>query len=164
MKFNWIGKGFLYGEYMNFFSITAFNVEQVFYIYKTLDEDETFIFNIKNADKIEKNTIETSEDIGENVNYIHLIETDEWFRKKYKRSYNLIKFECENDIIITIGTYTDSRNIPTPNNSYLLCGSDFVNVLAESRYIWSSKDIYNTPFHNLASILNKNELTKQLLK
>jgi len=164
MMFNWTGSGFLYGERLNFFSITSFDVEQIFYIYTSTMDDDDNIFYIKNARKINKNVISIDEYIDEKVKYIHLIETDDEFRKNFKRSYNLIKLECEHDTIITIGSYTDSKAKPIPDNSYILCQSDFVNVLAESKYIESADDIVNTSFYGLSSILSKNELTKQLLK
>lgn len=164
MKFNWIGRGNLYGEIISFFSITSFDVEQVFYIYKSTMDDDDQIFYIKSAKKMDTHLITIDNEIDEKINYIHLIETDDEFRKKYKRSYNLLKFECENNIIVTMGTYTDSRSKPIPDNSYLLCQTDFVNILAGSRFVSSVDDIHNTPFQELGSILNKNELTKQLLK
>jgi hypothetical protein len=162
MTFNWIGSGFLFGVFLDFFSITAFGVEQIFQIYKSNDEDQ--IFYIKKAKDVKNNLIEKNKEVYEKINNIYLIKTDDEFRKKYKRTYNLLKFECENNEVITIGAYTDSKNIPTPDNTYILCENDFINILAKPKIITSHKDLEETEFNGLKSILNKNELTKELLK
>jgi hypothetical protein len=66
--------------------------------------------------------------------------------------------------VFTIGIYNDNGKKPTVDNSYLLCTTDFVNVLARAEKITGSKQIENTPFAALGSLFNKNELTKKLLK
>jgi hypothetical protein len=163
MKLNWIGEAFKYGRTLEFFSITSFGVEQIFYIFSVSDDESDDIFKVEYLKEINTKVIETTEEIEEPVKAVYLINTDDDFRKKMKRSYYLLKFVTDNEVF-TIGIYNDNGKKPTVDNSYLLCTTDFVNVLARAEKITGSKQIENTPFAALGSLFNKNELTKKLLK
>jgi len=159
--FDWIGEGFSFGQRVKFFQITYEDVLLVFCIYKTtLFSDEPFVI-----ERITKNikSINIQHEIEEEIKDIHLIKTDDNFRKKFKRSYYLLKFITENDVI-TIGAYTDNQKKMMPDNLYLLCERDFINVLAKTDIIKSIDQIAMTAFDPLKSTLNKKELAKELLR
>lgn len=159
--FDWTGKSFSFGQKVNFFQITFEEVPLVFCIYKTTSfSDEPFVI-----ERVSKNIklIEIQHEIEEEIKEIHLIKTDDDFRKKFKRSYYLLKFITENDII-TLGAYTDNQKRMTPDNLYLLCEIDFINILAKSDLVESIDQIAMTAFDPLKSILNKKELAKELLR
>ena len=159
--FDWTGKSFSFGQKVDFFQITFEEVPLVFNIYKTTSfSNEPFVI-----ERISKNIklIEIRHEIEEEIKEIHLIKTDDDFRKKFKRSYYLLKFITENDII-TVGAYTDNQQRMTPDNLYLLCERDFINILAKSELIESIDQIAMTAFDPLKSIFSKKELAKELLR
>jgi len=160
LKFNWLGDGFSFGQKVKFFSISAHGLELVFSIFKHATEDG--VFSIRRETKNIK-TINKSTTVEEDVKNIYLIKTDNDFRKKTKHSYHIIKFETEN-YIVNIGAYSDSQNEMTPNNSYLLCTSEFINLLAPTEKIEDIEQIRNTCFNPMMCLLDKNEMTKELLK
>lgn len=163
MKLNWLGEAFKYGRALEFFSITSFGIEQVFYIFSISDEESHDIFKIEYSKEINTKVIETTEEIEEPVKSVFLIKTDDDFRKRMKRSYYLLKFVTDNEVF-TVGIYNDNGKKPTVDNSYLLCTTDFINVLTRAEKVTTSEQLEGTPFEELGSIFNKNELTKKLLK
>lgn len=161
MTFDWIGEGFTYGQKVSFFQITSEDVALVFCIYKTTSfSDEPFVI-----ERISKNikSININHEIEEEVKGVYMIQTDDVFRKKFKRSYYLVKFVTESDVI-TIGAYTDNDKRMKPDNLYLLCERDFVNILAETKIIESVEEIADTAFDPLKPIFNRKELAKELLR
>lgn len=162
MKFNWIGDAFEYGSRLNFFSISAHNVELNFVLYPVSDPDDDAIFGIQRSSK-NPNTINKEIEIDEDIEEVYLIETDNDFRKKFKRSYQMMKF-VTSDHVISVGIYNDNGKQPTPDNSYLLCTTDFINLLADSKKIENADQIKDTPFRELMCIFSKKELAKELLK
>ena len=161
MTFDWIGEGFTYGQKVNFFQITSEDVPLVFCVYKTTSfSDEPFTL-----ERISKNikSINIQHEIEEDIKNVHIIKTDDAFRKKFKRSYYLVKFETEENII-TVGAYTDNDKRMTPDNLYLLCERDFINILAPSKIIESVEQVSHTAFDPLKPIFNKKELAKELLR
>lgn len=162
MKFNWIGDAFEYGSRLNFFSISAHNVDLNFVLYPVSDPDDEAVFGVQRSPK-NPNTINKETEIDENINEVYLIQTGESFRKSFKRSYRILKFVTDNHVI-SIGIYNDNGKKPTPDNSYLLCTTDFINLLAESEKIENAEQIKDTPFQELMCIFSKKELAKELLK
>jgi hypothetical protein len=160
LKFNWLGDGFSFGQKVKFFSVSAHGLELMFSIYKHATEEG--VFSIKRETKSLK-TINKNFTIDEDVKNIYLIKTDVDFRKKMKHSYHIIKFETESHIV-NIGAYSDSLDEMTPNNSYLLCTSDFINLLAPTEKIEDIEQIRDTCFNPLMCLLDKNEMTKELLR
>ena len=159
--FDWTGKSFSFGQKVDFFQITFEEVPLVFNIYKTTSfSDEPFVI-----ERVSKNIklIEIQHEVEEEIKETHLIKTDDDFRKKFKRSYYLLKFITENDII-TLGAYTDNQKKMTPDNLYILCERDFINILAKSELIESIDQIAMTAFDPLKSTFNKKELAKELLR
>ncbi len=161
MTFDWIGEGFLYGRKLAFFQITTEGVPLVFTIHEGNElTDHPFV-----VQRIKKNikSINIEHEIEEEISKIHIIQTDNVFRKKMKRSYSLLKI-IAGDQIITIGAYTDNKKIMKSDNLYILCERDFINILASSELLTSSEQINGTPFEVLAPIFNKKELAKELLR
>lgn len=159
--FDWIGEGFNYGKKINFFSITTEDVQLIFCIYKTTTfSDEPFV--IERATK-NINSINIQNEIEEEIKNIYIVKTDDFFRKKFKRSYYLLKFETESRII-TVGAYTDNRMAITPDNMYLVCEGSYINILAETEVVESAEQLDGTAFGPLKAIFNKKELAKELLK
>lgn len=161
LKFNWLGQGMHYGQNVSFFCLTAFNIDLVYSISKKTkmsDEEESFIINRetqKTIGSINKNRI-----VDETINNVLLIKTDEAFHKKFKHSYYLLKFVTENNVV-TIGRYSDNIS----NSSfYLICGTDFINLLAEAKKIELADDIRDTVFKPLMCVFDRNEMTKELLR
>lgn len=161
MIFDWIGEGFTYGQKVSFFQITSEDVPLVFCIYKTTSfSDEPFV-----VERISKNikSINVNHEIEEEIKNVYLIKTEDDFRKKFKRSYYILKFETESNII-TIGAYTDNEKRMKPDNLYLLCEKDFINILARADLVESVDQISTTAFDPLKPIFNKKELAKELLR
>ena len=161
MIFDWIGEGFTYGQKVSFFQITSEDVPLVFCIYKTTSfSDEPFVL-----ERISKNikSINIKHEIEEEVKNVYLIKTDDVFRKKFKRSYYVVKFETESNVI-TVGAYTDNHMRMKPDNLYLLCEVDFINILARADLVESVDQISTTAFDPLKPIFNKKELAKELLR
>ena len=161
MIFDWIGEGFTYGQKVSFFQITSEDVPLVFCIYKTTSfSDEPFVI-----ERISKNikSINIQHEIEEKVDAVFIIKTDDDFRKKFKRSYYLLKLVTESEVI-TIGAYTDNEKRMKPDNLYLLCEKDFINILARADLVESVDQISTTAFDPLKPIFNKKELAKELLR
>lgn len=159
--FDWIGEGFSYGEKTRFFSITTEGVQLVFCIYKTTSfSDEPFVI-----ERISKNinSINIETPIEEEIKNIYMVNTDDFFRKKFKRSYYLLKIETESEVI-TLGAYTDNNRIMTPDNLYLLCNTDYINILARTELVTEVEQIDYTAFKPLKAIFNKKELAIELLR
>lgn len=164
MKLNWIGEAPWYGRNLNFMYFTSFGVDQYFYIYGVSDDEESnHLFKVKYADEVNTMMMGHWGEVYEDIESVHLIKTDEDFRKRMKRSYNLLKFVTDSEVL-TIGIYNDDGKIPTLDNSYLLCTIDFVSILAESERVTSSDQLKGTPFEEMGSLFNKSQLTKRLLK
>ena len=159
--FDWIGEGFSYGQKVNFFQITTEEVPLVFCIYKTTSfSDEPFVI-----ERVSKNikSINIQNEIEEEIKAVYLIKTDNDFRKKFRRSYYLLKFITELEVV-TIGAYTDNEKRMTPDNLYLLCEKDFINILAKAEKVESISQLAITAFDPLKSIFDKKELAKDLLR
>ena len=159
--FDWRGEGFTYGQKVSFFQITYEDVPLVFCIYKTTSfSDEPFVI-----ERIKKNikSININDEIEEEIKNIYLIKTDDDFRKEFKRSCYILKFVTETEVV-TIGAYTDNQKKMTPDNLYLLCERDFINVLAKGELVESVEQIEMTAFDPLKPIFNKKELAKELLR
>jgi hypothetical protein len=160
--FKWYGSGFDYGQKVKFFCLEIDQVELIFTIHKSTHlSDEPFL--IERSTKKNVNTITTEHESGEVVSSIHLIKTDENFRKKFKRSYYLLKFITA-DQVFTIGAYSDSSSKMNAMNSYLLCTHEFINLLADSVVVTEPQQIMNTAFECLKCLFSKKELAIELLK
>jgi uncharacterized protein Veg len=162
LKFNWIGEGMHYGQDTHFFCLRAFNIDLVYSINKRTkmsDGEESFLINRETQKSI--GSINKNRTVDETINSVFLIKTDDAFHKKFKHSYYLLKFVTESNVI-TIGKYVD--NINASNSFYLICGTDFINLLAEAKKIESADDIRETAFKPLMCIFDRNEMTKELLR
>jgi hypothetical protein len=158
LKFNWIGQGFSFGQQMKFFCISAHALDLVFSIRRD-SEGHGFVItretkNIKTINRLVK--------IEEDVKNIFLIVTDEAFEKKFKRAYYILKFETEN-YVATVGTYTDNVGYGVAN-TYVLCTTDFINLLAATVKVETADQLRLTDFGSLMCIIDKNEMTKELLR
>lgn len=160
LKFNWIGDGFAFGSKVKFFSVSAHGLELVFSIFKQSDGECPFA--VRRESKNTK-TVNKERMIDEDVKNIYLIRTDSAFRKKFRHSYYVLKFETEN-FVVNIGAYADSMEAMTPNNSYLLCTTDFINLLAEYQKIETAEQLAESSFSPLMCLIDKNEMTKELLR
>lgn len=162
LQFSWIGNGFEYGQRLDFFAFSIKGIELVFFIYPTGDPDSKHPFSINKIDK--KMTANKIDIIEEKVKSIHLIETDDDFRKRFKRSYNIIKITTAEEKTITIGSYCDSDRKPTSENSHVVCTMDFINLLSKSINITTADQLDSTPFEAIKCVISKKELAKELLK
>lgn len=167
MKLKWIGSGFSYGAMRDFVMFEAHNVELLFSIHKEteLDDDEPGkdYFSVDRVEHKFAKTITATREIEEEVRSVYLIKTDDEFRKSFQHSYYIMKFAVESTTL-TIGAYTDTRNTPTAENSYLLCTTDFINLLAKGEKIEKAEQIKNTSFEKLMCLFDKKELAKELLR
>ena len=161
MIFDWIGEGFIFGQKVSFFQITTEGVPLVYSIYRTT----TLSDNPFSIERIKKNInhINIKHEIEEEVKRSFIIETDDDFRKKFKRSYKIIKLETENSVI-TIGGYTDNEKRMSADNTYILCEKDFINILAKAEFIKDVNMLDNSPFEPIKPIFDKKELAIELLK
>jgi len=150
-----------FGKVIEGISVYAQNVLLDFIIFKTQDEDEKFPFKTTRIKNDKLANIITP--IGEEVLNLYLVRTDDNFRKKFKHSYDLIKFETEN-YVLTFGAYCDHAFPMTADNLYLQCTIDFINLLTDATKIESSEQLKDTPFEPLACIFDKKELAKELLR
>lgn len=168
IKANWIGEAYSYGVMRPFISFTAHDVELLFTIQKEteLTDEEEFqdrYFTVERIDKKLAKTAAIVEEIYEEVQEIWLIKTDEEFRKRFQHNYYLLKFYTENTTL-TLGAYSDTKNTPTAKNSYILCTTDFVNLLAKGEKVERAEQLSNTNFKKIGCLLNKKELAKELLR
>jgi len=161
MTFDWIGDGFMYGMKMTFFQITTEGVPLIFNIRKSSSESD-YPFTIERIKK-NVNSINITSVLDGDVKSVFIFNTDDIFRKEFKRSYSILKFVME-DEIITLGAYTDNVKKMTPDNLYILCDDGFINILANGYRIFSDDQLEGTAFTSLAPIFNKKELAKVLLK
>jgi|SRR5208337_452764 len=162
LKFNWLGQGMHYGQDTYFFCLTAFNIDLVYSINKKTkmsDGEESFIINRVTQKSI--GNVNKNRTVDETINNVFLIKTDEEFHKKFKHSYYLLKFITENNVI-TIGKYSDNV---VPNASfYLICSTDYINLLADTKKVECADDIRETAFRPLMCVFDRNEMTKELLR
>jgi hypothetical protein len=163
MTFNWVGSAFHYGKLIRYFSITYDDVELVFIIYRTEDEESDSVFEIQRVTKKDCRSVRKDNQIYEEINEVFYIHTDDDFRKKYKHSYDILKFVCESTVV-TIGAYNDSKVKMDRGNPYLVCTIDFINILAESVKITDEQQLKDTSFDKLRCIFSKRELAKELLR
>jgi hypothetical protein len=143
------------------FSITTQKVELIYTIHKaTSVSDEPFLI-----ERIAKNkgTINITREVEEEVSEAHIITTDDDFRKRFKRSYHLIKLVTDTEVI-TIGAYTDSSKKMAADNLYVLCTTDFINLLARSEKIINADQLNNTHFEPLKCVFSSKELAMELLR
>ena len=161
--FNWYEEKILFGNSVYVFNISVEGVELNFILRYTNDVDKADkVFEINVCKDLIKKT-QNSIDIYEEIINTYLISTDDEFRKKFKRSYNLIKFETQNNII-TIGMYNDTPFKPTSNNSYLLCTTDFINILAKTTLVNEKQCLMGTQFEELSCLFDQKDLARILLK
>jgi hypothetical protein len=160
LRFNWTGDGFAFGAKVKFFSINAHGLELVFSIFKQSGAECPFAIKreAKNIKTVNKERV-----VEEDIKNIYIIRTDAAFRKRFKHSYYVLKFETEN-FVINVGAYADSMDAMTPNNSYLLCTTDFVNLLAEYQKVETAEQLAESSFSPLMCLIDKNEMTKELLR
>jgi hypothetical protein len=161
MIFDWIGESFLFGQKASFFQITYENVSLVYSIYKTTKLSD-YPFKIERVSKNIKN-VNVQHEIEEKISDVYLIHTDDHFRKKFKRSYSILKFVVGSDVV-TIGGYTDNEKRMSSDNVYVICGKDFINILAKAEKIENASQLDNTPFEDIKPIFDKKELAKELLR
>lgn len=162
--FKWHGDGFSFGQKVDYFCLEISNieVELIFCIHKSTSlSDEAF--KIERANK-NVNTINIRNEIDEKVQAVYLVKTDETFRKKFKRSYYIIRFFLENESVFSIGAYSDSEKRMTANNCYLICTLDFINLLADASKIIGPEQLVGTIFEPLKCLFSKKELAIELLK
>lgn len=168
IKINWIGEAYSYGLMRPFISITAHDVELLFTIQKEteLQDEEEFqdgYFSVECLNKKAVKTVAVVEEIDEEVEEIWLIKTDDEFRKRFKHTYYLLKFYMPNTAL-TVGVYSDNKNRATAENSYILCTTDFINLLASGEKVEKAEQLADTNFQKFSCILDKKELAKQLLR
>ena len=159
--FNWIGEGFNYGQKMKFFCISKEGVQLTYAVYKTTSVSD-MLFKIERARK-NTSTIKIDREIEEPIKAVFLVKTDDDFRKKFKRSYDILKLATESRVI-TIGAYTDNEKRMSTDNLYLICDIDFINLLADATKIESIEQIIGSPFEPLKVLFDKKELALELLK
>jgi hypothetical protein len=160
-NFNWIGEGFNYGQKVKFFCVTKEGVELIYIVYKTTSfSDEFFKIERVHRSAVSVNIIR---EIEEPILGIFIIKTDDEFRKKFKRSYYLLKIITETQAI-TIGAYTDNDRKVSPDNLYLLCDSDFINILTRIKKVEFIGQIVGTVFEPLKVLFDKKELALELLR
>jgi hypothetical protein len=160
IKLNWLGEGFTFGKKTKFFCINAHGLDLVFSIYKSSGVDGAFGIHreSKNTKTINKERI-----IDEEVKSMLLIKTDDEFRNKFKHSYYILKLETDN-YVANLGAYCDTRNPMSVDNIYLLCTTDFVNLLAEGKKVELAEDLRDSNFESLMCLIDENEMTKELLR
>ena len=161
--FKWYGEGFNYGQKVKYLCLEANQVELIFAIHKSTSlSDEPFIIERTNKNA---NTIVIHHEADVIVDDVHLIKTDDDFRKKFKHSYYILKFVTRSDNhVITIGVYSDSDKKLNSNNCYLLCTQDFINLLASSVIVREPEQLVGTTFEPLKCLFSKKELAIELLK
>lgn len=158
-----IGTAPMYGKVLQFASFKVQDILLEFVIYPTQDDSEPFPFKVQRFMRKAEGVPKVVNSLHEEVKNIYYINTDDEFRKKFKHYYNIIKFETENNIL-TFGAYSDSSAVPTPDNIYLICTKDFVNLLAPSKKLETPDQLKDTPFEILSCMLDKKELAKELLR
>ena len=164
LKFNWLGQGMHFGVQTKFFSLNAHGIDLIFSIHKNpsfLEGEPMFIINREPKKNI--GTINKERVVNELINEVYLVITDTDFRKRTKHSYYLLKFVTESSVM-SIGGYSDSPYQMTPDNSYLVCTVDFINLIAKMTKVESMDPLLETGFKPLICLFDKNELTKELLR
>lgn len=161
ITFDWLGDSFYFGQKASFFKVTTDKVSLTYAIYKTTKLSDR-PFKVERSDKNTK-TVNIHYEIEERVKDIYLVNTDDHFRKKFKRSYSLLKFVTD-DNVISIGGYTDNEKRMASDNVYIICSKDFINVLAKTDKIEDVSQLDNTPFEETKPIFDKKELAKELLR
>ncbi len=168
MILKWHGEGYTYAAVRYFVLFEAHGVDLLFVAYKQRDlkDEEEFknhYFYVDRASNKFMKTITPTWEIEEEVESVYLIKTDDDFRKRLHHSYYIMKFVTENEVL-TIGAYTDTKNKPTEDNSYLLCTTDFINLLAPSQKVETGKELKDTSFEKMMCLFDKKELAKELLR
>lgn len=168
IKINWVGEAFSYGVMRPFVSITAHDVELLFTIQKEteLEDEEEFqdrYFALERLSKRDAKTVSKIDDIGEEVESVWFIKTDDEFRRAFKHTYYLLKFYTKNTTL-TIGAYSDNKSKPSAENSYLICTTDFINLLAKGVKVEDGVELKDTNFEKMMCIFDKKELAKELLR
>ena len=152
----------IFGQLLNTVCIRMQDVYVNFSVFLNNDPEYIHPFQIKGEMVRSKDGFK-KEYISEEIDNVYLINTDDEFRKKFKRSYSILKIETSNTIL-TIGAYCDNKNKMTPDNIYLLCTTDFINLLAASEKVVSKSQLDGTPFEELSCIIDNKELAKLLLR
>lgn len=156
MIVRWIGAGFVFGERRRFVSFDAFDVELNFTIAFSSVDSSVEIQEMKLSKTINHET-----DIEQEVTEVHKIITDKEFNKKFNRHYELLKFVTE-DFVVSVGSYWD--DLKRNSKPYLVCGDEFINLLADSDIIENEDDLRGTIFEPMMCLFSKKELAKTLLQ
>lgn len=161
MIFKWIAQGYTYGRRLPHFCISVNDMDFIFIVYKSGDGEEP-ILRFERVDK-NPNTLNHEKPIEEEIKSVFIIKTDDEFRKKVKRSYNIIKFELETKVV-TIGLYSDNERKLDGNNSYLICNTDYINLLAKAKKIEAADELVDTDYEIFKFLFDKKEIAKLLLR
>ena len=157
-----IWKDLGFGVTSHFLLTESHSIESVFAVHKVTSADQPYPFKIERLRKTHQ-MVFRARHIEEEVLETFLFITDDEYRKKFSRSYHLIKFVMSSEIV-TVGAYADSKTPLDYGNAYIICTNDFINLLAPSTKVESAEQLDGTGFEAFQCLYDKNEMAKALLR
>lgn len=156
-----IWNDFGFGISVHHLLIQSQGIDSVFSIHKNTSE-EIYPFKLQRS-RFSAALVHKTKKINEDVKETFLFITDNEFRKKFSRSYHLIKLVTETEII-TVGAYSDSKAPLDCGNAYILCTNDFINLLSAGIKIEEADQLNGTGFEAFKCLYDRNEMAKALLR